>query len=496
MARTERRRFRSFLPHLSGLGIAVPLFRPGGSVPGARAPLRAAPPVGVGRKSHYDPRLRGSLRASLMDGMLAEVVSVCATGSVLTGWALYLKMGPFWVGVLGALPFLAEVVQLPTAWVTSALGHRKVALTAIAIARSVYLPLVFLPFSPLTLATQQRVLIAVAAVAAVFASVGNNGWVAWMGNLVPEPLRGRYFGRRAALAMVGGTVAALGAGGALDFARSSKDAGVAFAALAAVACVAGALSVFSMSRQHDPIPRARRTSTPPEVRVVARRRAALRPLRDPAARRVLAYQLAWNLAIGIASAFFVVYMLKDLRLGFFLIAVHGAGVAGVRILTTRFWGRAVDRLGARPILIACSFGTAVVPLLWLFIVPGRLWLLALDCLLAGALWCGHGIASFQLPLAVAPREGRPHYLAAFATAGGLAFACGSTLGGTIAQMLPAHLTVLGHAAYGLDALFLLSACGRVTAACLCTRIIEPGARSLGELTALARHPLRMQPRRA
>lgn len=42
--------------------------------------------------------LRRSLRASVAEGAVAEVFTACATGAVVTGWALHLGADP----VLGA----------------------------------------------------------------------------------------------------------------------------------------------------------------------------------------------------------------------------------------------------------------------------------------------------------------------------------------------------------------------------------------------------------
>ena len=58
-----------------------------------------------------------------------------------------------------------------------------------------------------------------AGLAAVLGVLGNNAWVAWMGELVPSRIRGRYFGRRTGLCMLGGALAAGVAGLLLDWAR-------------------------------------------------------------------------------------------------------------------------------------------------------------------------------------------------------------------------------------------------------------------------------------
>lgn len=451
-------------------------------MPGANAPLVSAPATAPSQRRSPGRKLRRSLALSSVEGMLAEVVTACVGGSVLTGWALFLHLSPFWVGVLGALPFIAQMVQLPAASVTSWLGHKRAAVVAVAASRQVYLPLVFLPFLHLEPELQQRVLVGVAAASAVLGVVGNNAWVAWMGELVPVPIRGRYFGKRTALTILGGTLASLAAGAGLDLGKASGHAGVAFAGLALLGCLVGGITTLLMLRQHDPAPDASRV--PPGIG------AALKPLRDPGARNVIRFQVAWNLAIGVAGAFFSIHMLQNLHMGFTLVAAYNAGVAVVRMLAAPAWGRALDRVGTRPVLAVCCFGMALVPLLWLLPTPDRLWPLVVDFLVSGVLWCGQGLAAFQLPLAVAPRDGRPFYLAVFATVGGFAFAIASSAGGAIAQHLPTRFIWNGHTVYAIHALFVLSAAGRFVAGWIGLRIVEPEAAPLRELFGLIRDGLR------
>jgi hypothetical protein len=159
----------------------------------------------------------------------------------------------------------------------------------------------------------------------------------------------------------------------------------------------------------------------------------------------------------------------------------------------------VDAFGARPVLIVCSSGISVVPMIWLFIAPDRLWPIAIEAVLAGTLWGGHGIATMDLSIGLAPRRGRPFYVAAFATAGGVGFACTSALAGALVYALPAPVPFLGPTWRDVHVLFLLSAIGRAAAAYLAQRIDEPAARTVRELgralvTMLARRSTRM-PRR-
>jgi MFS family permease len=412
--------------------------------------------------------LRASLTASVAEGAAAEVFGACAGGAVVTGWALHLGASPATIGLLAAVPVAAQVVQIPAAWLTQRVGAKRLAVAAIGASRLVWLPLAAIPFVHLSPATALALFIGVVTVAGVLAVIGGNAWTAWMGELVPGAIRGRFFGRRMMYLTLAGTVASLAAGLALDALSARGFRGETLAVLAAVACAAGAASVVLLVLQRGP--GADETLTPPAWADLAR------SLRDRRTRPVVGYLFGWNAAVGIAAGFFSYHMLTNLEMGFMLVAAHGILVAAVRVASAPAWGRLVDAFGARPVLIVCSFGISVVPLIWLFITADRLWPIVIEAAVAGALWGGHGIAAFDLSIGLAPRRGRAFYLATFATASGLGFALTSVLAGGLAHALPAPVSVLGSRWLNVHVLFLLSAVGRAGAAWLALRIDEPAAR--------------------
>ena len=409
--------------------------------------------------------LRRSLGACTAEGVAAEVVGACLGGAVLTGWALHLGMTVKLIGLIGALPVVAQIFQALGAYLTARFGHRRTAIVAVALSRQAFLPLVLLPALPLGPDGRRVVLLAAAGAHHGLGIVANNAWTVWMGEMVPARLRGRYFGRRTALCTIAGGGCALAAGLALDRGQRAAMAGPVLQALAAAASIAGACSVVLMARQHAAPRREQRTLGTA---------AMLAPLRDPQAQRLVAYEVAWNAACGLSAPFFGLYLLRDLQTGYALLAAQGAGVAAARFAGASAWGRAVDRVGARRVLVVCTAGLAFAPLAWIASGPGRLWPLAVDAAIGGVLFGGHTVASFAMPLSVAPRRDRSFFLAAIAMAGGVAFAATSAVGCALVDASgPVHAPI--------RALFAGSAALRVTA--VAAAVMLPGRE--GQLRRLA-----------
>ena len=469
------------LERVARVAVAPVVSQPGESLPGSSPALSAGPMSGTDTPDKTETpadkpwaQLRSSLRASVLEAATAEVFAACAGGAVLTAWALHLGASPLAIGLLGALPLACHVLNVPAAWLTHVVGRKRLAVAAVGASRLVYLPLIAFPFLSLSDVTRLRLFITLVAVGAVLGVVGNNAWIAWMGDLVPSSVRGRFFGRRTVFLTLAGAAASLGVGLLLDALSPRGWKGETLAGLAALSCLAGLMTIWLLRRQHEPAA----TSAPDEHGGWTALAACLK---DRAVRPFLWYQLAWNAAVACVAGFISFHMLVNLRMGFAVVAAHGVAVAVLRILAAPLWGRAVDRLGARPVLILCSFGVAAVPAIWMLPTPERLWPIALEALVSGVLWGGHGIAAVDLSVALAPRRGRPFYLAAFATAGGLGFAAASILAGVIAAALPAQFSLLDLDWSAIHVLLLISALARTAAAVLAVRIQEPNARGVHEL---------------
>ena len=466
---------QSFLEGVARVALAPAVPQPGESLPGSAPALSARPLIGTNTPTDKPwAQLRSSLLASHCEGASAEVFAACAGGGVLTAWALQLGASPLVIGLLAALPVASNVLNLPAAWLTHVVGRKPLAVAAIGASRLVYLPLVAFPFLSLGDATRLRLFITLVAVTAVLAVIGNNAWIAWMSDLVPASVRGRFFGRRTMFLTLAGAISSLGAGLVLDALSSRGLKGEALAGLAAVACLAGLVSVWLLLRQHEPVPVTASAEDDGWSAVTA-------CLGDRTTRSFLWYQLAWNAAVASVGGFISFHMLVNLKMGFAQVAAHGVAVAVVRIAAAPLWGRVVDRFGARPVLVLCSFGVTVVPVIWMLPTPDQLWPIALEALISGLLWGGHGIALVDLSVALAPRCGRPFYLAAFATAGGLGFAVVSICAGLLASLLPARFALLGFSWTAIHILLMISALARAGAAVLAVRIQEANTCGVPEL---------------
>lgn len=385
-----------------------------------------------------EPQARRTMRLSIIEGGFSMFFINWTAGSVLTGYALHLGATPAELGLIGAVPLLAQAASPLVAWLAGRAGRRRgVAVAAAVLGRLLWLLAAALPaLAP----PEARVgwLVALVALSSVFIAGNATLWTAWMGDVVPPRERGRYFGLRTGVLGVVGTAANLAAGAWLDRVASPLD----FQVVLLVAVGSGLVAAALLARHAEPPVSAARLHF---------RETFTAPLSDPAFRRFLLFAVYWQFAVLVAAPFVLPYFLGPLKMSFTQVAVWSAIASVAGLVIAPLWGRLADRVGNKPVLAIATVGAGtLLPLCWMLAGPGRLWPIWVSAVVDALVWGAIGPALFNLALASAPRANRAAFIAALSAASGLAGFAGGLLSGplfTLFQGLELRLGGLQWTAY-------------------------------------------------
>jgi MFS family permease len=424
----------------------------------------------LGTLSNADQDIRSSLKYITLEGTFAMVFLVLTGGAFLTGLALLLGANDFEIGLLGAIPFLAQMAQLASAYLVDLTGKRKIiTIRSLFLARQAWWILLPLPF----LAGSWRlvVLLGVVIISNLATMMGTASWTSWLADLVPERIRGRYFGYRSGVIAVSTIAATLLGGAVLDYFKGRHFEGEGFAVIIALGCVFALTAVMQMSKLPDkPLPKSEKK---------LRWTFVLQPLRDKSFIRLIKVFFVWNFACGISAAFFAVHMLTNLKMSFTQISLYASAASIAAVMLNRPWGTLIDRFGSKPIIVFCALGISVVPLIWWIPRPGHLWILLFEAIYSGALWTGFNLAAFNIPIANSPQKSRTTYLAVFAVITGLGFFIASILGGILAQSWQnIHWRLGPQTVVNYHLLFTISSILRMLAAAMAFGFHEPAEKEL------------------
>lgn len=436
-----------------------------------------------------DSKLLRDLKLVTLGVCFGIVFVNVTTGAPIAGFARVLGFGDLLYAVLLALPVLGGALQIFASLVLERTGKRKLAFLLGGFANRV--PWLFVALLPLLVDKREALLgpfvglLFVTAVGGAFLAVSFMSWVA---DLVPLELRGRFFGHRSLLGTVASLASGLFIGWFLDVFRSVTG----FSLVIALASVLGVLDILCFLRVQDP-PMERDAEFQGNVFHFFREVFA-----HPNFSRFLIFTVFWYFAFNVASPFFNLYMIRDLRMSFFHIALYVQAVANFTTLfSIRLFGRLTDRFGNTPVTFLATSVASLLPLLWCF-TDATNWpfVVLIIQILAGIFWPAIDLTVNNLALKLSPDLHRSFYIAVLNLfLGVFGNALGYLVGGALLEYVAPHIVHVAES-FGVRfspyyLVFILSTVLRAVAAFLfLPKVHEEKALSVREMYALVSKVLR------
>ncbi len=389
-------------------------------------------PVGAATAPVPPGGLDHALRLILWDSLASEAMGTLTSGVFLAGLAVALDASNFMIGVLAAIPFFVQLLQLPAVLLVEKFGHRRfISVAASGTGRGFLLAVAAVPLLPPHMA-----ILAIAGCLAIhqgFGAISGCAWNSWMRDLVPENRFGSFFGLRNFATTSLSLMLSVGAGWFVDYWKHHGPGGPAFgySALFAVGGAFGLLGVYLLAE----------TPEPPMVRHAAEFslfKVLVEPFRDPIFRRLMSFLAAWNFAVNLASPFLAVYMLRTLGFPMSTIVILNIVSQMSNLAFLQLWGRLGDQYGNRPVLrftaplyLFCLLAWSATGLHWLsgMLVP----MIVVLHILMGLSTAGVGLASGNIAMKLSPVGRATSYLAANGVATSVSASLASLIGGATAD---------------------------------------------------------------
>jgi MFS family permease len=423
-----------------------------------------------------------AMKISIYDGFFAQTFAILTGGVFLPAFALALGANNLHIGVLAAIPFFANLFQLAGSFFVEKYAVRKkFCIATSGLHRLLWIPAVifFAFFAPAQKGLLLGILLAFVVLVNIFAALSGVAWLSWMTDIVPEGIRGRYYGLRNSIIGIATILATLAGGWFLDHRHGQLPA---FYILFIIASGAGIVSSMFLTRQPEP-PKLRPQRRGPFFGLY------LEPLAQPNFHRLLRFSVIWQFAFNIASPFFVVYMLTELGMSYSMTATYTVVSAVFDLLGMRVWGHVSDHTGNKPVLTMTAAVATMLPWVWLF--TGKNWLsfyllVPLLHIAGGFFWAGYNLCAANILFRLSPRDRNSVYFGAWAACNGLAACASSLLGGILGRWAAHHqIDLIFFSLAGLKIVFLLTGILRFTAVLFLRPVKEPkGMRTLQAIRIL------------
>ncbi len=341
--------------------------------------------------------------------MFGAVWFVAIAGAPFTRYASALGATPWHFGLLAAMPFIATLLSLPASlWIDSSGRRKAIFMIALYVQRFTWFAIAIIPplwffggsrFGP-TIALYT--FLVMMAISHICQAIGSPAWVSWMADLVPDKIRGTYFGKRRQLGFFTQIPAALIAGYVLDHLAPISDVGATIRWCATLFIVSTAFGVVDIALFHwvPHVPPRRPAGASVWITLV-------RPLRDKPFLWFCGYIAMLIMAIAPMGQFATLYLVEELKINaqqiqLMLLVLPMLG----QFVVTPIWGRLADKIGRKPMLAISTLLLVPVGFGWCLMNFGYIWL-GYGLSIAGAvLWVAVEIANFNLVLEMSGSQGK------------------------------------------------------------------------------------------
>ncbi|WP_178133862.1 MFS transporter [Vineibacter terrae] len=391
-----------------------------------------------------------TLRLVLYDGLASEAMGTLTTGVFLAGLAVEIGASNAAIGLLAAVPFAVQLLQLPAVVLVERLRARRAICTwSAGIGRCFLLGAAVTPL--LGAAGGMAALIALLALHQALAAIGGCAWNSWMRDLVSAAEHGRFFGQRTAattalaiaLAFLGSFVIDTWKGALPD------HPALGYSVLFVLSALIGLFGVYLLSITPD------QPMVPVDKRLHPFEMLSA-PFRDQNFRRLIIFLSSWNFAANLAAPFFSVYMLKSLGYGMTTVMTLTIVSQLSNLAALGLWGALIDRFSNKallrvcaPLFLACTLAWSLTGLPWL--QPLTIYLLLAIHVLMGIATAGMALASNNIAMKLSPTGQATAYLAANSVTTASFAAVAPVIGGLCADFFAAHELTLAFTWKGADA---------------------------------------------
>ncbi|MFW9918818.1 MAG: MFS transporter [Candidatus Thorarchaeota archaeon] len=385
------------------------------------------------------------LKALTKQGLATQVKLTITEGVFLVAFALALQAPNTVIGILAAIPYIAQLLQVPSIYLVERYRNRRlINFTTTLGSRITILLMALIPFIASGEVSILALLLLVGAQAA-FVALGSPSWNSLLRDIVPQERMGQFFSYRMALQAIIAVIFTVLGGYFVGYWLSSSPstAVYAYSTLFFLAFLIGLISVYYISMIPEPKMMA------VEKRVGFSDLLAS-PYKDDNFRNLMIFSAIWTFSTSLVGPFFTVYLLVQLQLELPIATGVAAITQMMSILFLRYWGKLADRFTNKSVLLVAVPLFVIGTFLWIFTIPASrpgsefvtIPLLIIIHILTGISSAGVNLTTNNIGLKLAPRGEATSYLAAKGIVVAVAGAFASIAGGLLADLFAGQILTI------------------------------------------------------
>ena len=403
-----------------------------------------------------------SRRLSIREGGFA-MIRQSLGDSYIAPFAIALNASNFLVAMLSSITgLLGPISQMFSARLIEKNKRKKILLKTTFYEGLLWIPFIILAllfYKGILVSTLPFLLIFFFSVYTIVAQMPIPAWFSWMGDIVDENYRGKWFAKRNLIVGIISLIFTILAALFLDLVKKQNLIMFGFIVLFFLAMVARFISRHYLRNAYEPELKLKKGYYFSFFQF-------LKKANSNNFGKFAIYKAIFTFGAAIASPFFAVYMLRNLGFSYIQFMIVIMSQVLITALMMKVWGKFADKYGNYEVIKITTFLVPLYPLAWLF-SDKIIFLVLGPSLIGGIAWSGMNLATSNFIFDAVSPEKRSLVVSYFNVLIGVGVFLGAGLGGLLAKYLT--ITFMDTLLF----IFLISAFARlVTGMLLISKIKE------------------------
>lgn len=258
----------------------------------------------------------------------------------------------------------------------------------------------------------------------VFAGgLGHPSWFSWIGDIVDDKFRGRWFAKRSTIISFTTIILALIASLVLNYSKNIGQEKIGFIILFSIAFLARFYCVSIINRHYEPKLKIKKTKN-------YSLKQFIKESKSSNFGKFTLFRGMFAMIVGLTAPLTSIYLLR--YLGFDYVSYIAIMLSGTlfSVLTLNLWGKLADKYGNYKVIAITTLLIPLTPLLWI-LSPSKIYLFLVPAILGGTTWSAFIMASGNFIYDNVSKEKRAKAISYF----NLFTGTGAFIGGIIASSL-------------------------------------------------------------
>jgi len=283
----------------------------------------------------------------------------------------------------------------------------------------------------------------------IMANASYPHWFSWMGDLVDEKYRGRWFSKRNLLIGITSVILAILAAIFLDYFKKIDLAMIGFIVLFSLALISRFMSWLIFKKQYEP-----------KFKFEKENYFSFWQFLKKAPKnnfgRFTIFRATYTFAATISGAVWAIYLLRYLGFSYFTYMVILISEIAFSLLFVGLWGKIADKYGNYKVLVITTLFLPITPLLWI-LHPSPIYLILVPALVGGIAWGGFALAIGNFIYDNVGKQKRSLAVSYYTMLWGIGVSAGAGVAALLIKYLPTWIFE------PILLMFIISAIGRMIA---------------------------------